>query len=134
MANINYKEFSVPRDLLDKVLTRLAIEQRLRQEKHQLVMLSGAALVLSFVAFFTWQSFYNQAQSSGFIQYLSLLYYDFGSLTIYWRDLSLSLLESLPVIAAIKLSVLFVAVFYCFKSMIKYSHDLFINYYLTISK
>lgn len=135
MPNLaNYKDFLVPAGLQDKVLTRLTIAKTLRREKRQLVLMSLVLLLLSVVSVFTWQSFYNQANSSGFVQYLSLVYYDYDAVALYWRDLGLSLLESMPVIEVIQLTVLLALVMYNLKAIYKYSKDLFINYRLITNR
>lgn len=134
MLNQNYQQFVVPSGLMDKVMARLATEKRLQKEKLQLVILSVFVLILAVIIASVWRSFYNQAQDSGFVQYLSLLYYDYDVVAIYWRDISLSLLESVPVISLIQITVIFGLVFYSLKSIYKYARDLFINYRLITNK
>jgi len=56
----------------------------------------------------------NNLAQSGFSEYFSLIFSDGGSMLTYWKELSFSLAESLPVMSIIlTLSTLFV----CFLSL-----------------
>ncbi len=94
------KFISSPAGLERAVLARLNREQK-RQAKIQLVIFALVdILALSgLVASVIYLS--SLFAKSGFIQYLSLIVSDGGLLFSYWRELVLSLAESLPVLGLI---------------------------------
>jgi len=87
-----------PADLVDKILTRIALAKK-RQTLCR-VTLGLALSVASGIAIFA--SLINIGQvlnTSGFFQYLSLVQSDSGLLLVLWKDFSLSLAETLPVLS-----------------------------------
>ena len=62
----------------------------------------GASTVASF-AFSLWAVIYlvNSIKETGFSQYFSLIFSENGAVLAYWRELSLSLAESLPIVSLI---------------------------------
>lgn len=58
-------------------------------------VLSGAGLALSSLYLF------NLLRTSGFYHYVSLFWSDFGLVNLYWQELLLSLVESLPMLGVI---------------------------------
>jgi len=53
--------------------------------------------------FFLWATVYlvNSVQQTGFWQYFSLIFSENGTVLAYWRELSLSIIESLPILSLI---------------------------------
>ena len=62
----------------------------------------------------TLEELFNDLAHSGFYEYFSLIFSDGGSLVNYWKELLLSLAESLPVMSIIFTLSLF---FICFLSL-----------------
>jgi len=83
--------------LMALVLVRLQREQKKRARRNLLIF--GLADVFSATGLMT-TCFYsaNLLASSGFYNYLSLLWSDGGAVALYWRELLLSLIESLPLL------------------------------------
>ncbi len=84
-----------PAGLADLVSVRLGQEQKKRARRNLLIfgavdIFSIAGLVLAGL------SLVNLLASSGFYNYLSLLWSDSGTLALYWQELLMSLVESLP--------------------------------------
>ncbi len=97
-----------PEQLLRNILARIELKQR--QEARTKLALWGGLSLASFISIIP-ASLYaiNEFGRSGFYQYFSLLFSDGGLTLIYWKEFSLSLAESVPVLAvATILSALFV--------------------------
>jgi len=85
-----------PSGLLNKVMLRLEAERKLKALRRRF-FLAGIWLAGSFVAFvFVFRLLWLDVASSGFGQYASLVFSDFGYILVNWRDYTLSLLETLP--------------------------------------
>ncbi len=91
--------------LTDKVIIRINREQEKRRWLQ--VVISRAVGSLSFIALFPLiiKIFY-QLQTSGFWNYLSLLFTDTGAVAVYWKEFSMSLAESLPILQVTSILVL----------------------------
>ena len=96
-------EAAVPRGLFEAVLARI---DRARRHSAQLRVAIRSVLGLCSLLVLIPAIQYAGAQfaASGFFSYLSL-FLDGSVVTTYWRDLSLSLLDSLPSIALIAVLV-----------------------------
>ncbi|MFA5000699.1 MAG: hypothetical protein WC531_00520 [Candidatus Paceibacterota bacterium] len=85
----------LPADLAGLTLARLEREQKKRARRNLLIF--GAVDIFSVVGLVTaGLSLVNLLASSSFYNYLSLLWSDSGTLALYWQELLLSLVESLP--------------------------------------
>lgn len=98
---------ALPEDLFARILLRIRREQHFRALKWRFgffaLMLVGTATA-AIPAFRSAQSSFAE---SGSMQFLSLLFSDFGTVAAYWQNFSLALLESLPVMSvAILLAVI----------------------------
>lgn len=90
-------ELAVPEGLGERVLARIAIVARAKDRFDRYAW--GAFFVVSlsgFVASGVYAA--ERFSTSGFGSYLSLLFSDIGSFANIWKDLGLSLVESLPVL------------------------------------
>jgi hypothetical protein len=99
------------------------IIQEKRMNKFKLWSFSFIGLI-SFVGLIpTFQILLSNLSHSGFYEYFSLIFSDGGTMLSYWKELSLSLAESLPTMSIIfTLSMLFVCFLslkYIFKQIIK---------------
>lgn len=107
-----YMRIELPEGILERIMARLKAEQRLLTIKRRLTIFSFG-LIGSATAFIP---AYKMAQleisNSGFLQFFSLLFSDFGIVVVYWQSFVLSLLETLPVMSVAALSAV-VFVFLC---------------------
>ena len=93
-----------PGYLFDRIMFRIGEEQRILAVKRNLVLFS-AGLMGSVAAFFPLFNIMRaEVIKSGFLQFLSLVFSDFGIVRNYWQDLAFSLLETIP---ALNLFLLF---------------------------
>lgn len=70
-----------------------------KKERFSMVLQSGLS-VLSFVAFFPLGAILiENFTKSSFSDYLSILFSGDGTLTTYWQELTLSIIESLPILS-----------------------------------
>ena len=65
----------------------------------------------------------HSASASGFSSYFSLLFSDGSTIAGLWREVGLSLLESLPVVAGIAVLGSIVAVLWSLRNLSKYSQN-----------
>ena len=95
-------------DLMDRILSRIMAEKRLKILKKRLFLFAGllfsGGLVVTLQSVFMW----HDAETSGFGAYLKLVFTDMGVLGYYWKDLLWSVLESMP---AADLGILFAGIF-----------------------
>ncbi len=87
-------------DLEARVFSRIEKEKKFLARRSLLIftladVLSGAGLVLSFSYLF------KLLATSGFYHYASLFWSDLGTASLYWQELLLSLVESLPMLGVI---------------------------------
>lgn len=102
--------------LLSKIIGRIKEERRNLSIKQRLIIFS-IGLTFSSLAFMpTFRLVQNDLQISAFGQFLSLLISDGATMLIYWKNFSMTLLESLPVMSL----AIFVAVIYIFVQSLKY--------------
>jgi hypothetical protein len=89
-----------PRGLEGKILSIITEEEK-RLAKTKLWIFGGTSLA-SF-GFSVWAVIYliNSIKQSGFGQYLSLIFSENGAVLVYWKELSFSLAESLPIFGLI---------------------------------
>lgn len=87
-----------PAGLFDKIILAIKREQELRQTQRLLFSLSFL-LIVSFITIpFSWKILVNQAESSGISYFISTALSDFGTFLFLWREFSLAILESLPIV------------------------------------
>ena len=96
----NLKQIKSPRGLSGRILMRIRTEERKLERVR--IFVFGSSAVVSF-GLSLWAVVYlvNSFQQTGFWQYLSLLFSENGAVLVYWREFSLSLAESLPVVGLI---------------------------------
>lgn len=102
------KKFEIGSGLLQKVMSRIKLEQSLLSLKRKLGVFTLMFLLSLPVLVLVSKSTFQELGSSGWSAYLSLAFFDIKSLGAYWQDLAWSLLESLP---AFSLTVFLSAVF-----------------------
>lgn len=93
----------IPQNLLQKILSRIDTEQRLQRARRRLCLAVSMLLPAIFFSVSAWQSFQSELYTSGFFQYVRLLFSDSFAVFTDWQDYSLSLVESFPIANAIEL-------------------------------
>ncbi len=88
-------------DLLTRVLARLDMEIKLRAVRRRLAVFGLAFFAALVVLVPAMLSLADNLNSSGFIQYSSLLFYDWQSVLSMWQSFGYSLLESLPIFSLV---------------------------------
>ena len=87
----------IPEGLADRVLAHIIATQNADARLKRLVW--GSISAISFVLFATSTVYAINAYSgSSFASYFSLIFSDMGSVSLWWKELGLSLLESLPIL------------------------------------
>jgi len=129
MAKNTYQssDIEVPADLFKKVMLRLAAEQRLSVIRQRFAWAVVLLVVVLVAAIPVWRSFQLDVSQSGFIQYLSLAYYDYQMVLAYWQDFSLTLLESIPIVSTVELLSVVFLIIAITRSLARYSKVLFFN-------
>ncbi|MFA6919416.1 MAG: hypothetical protein WC244_04925 [Patescibacteria group bacterium] len=90
-----------PQALLGHILLRLENEKKLVVLKRRVAFFS-VGLIFSVLALIpAFQLVWNGISSSGFVQFLSLLFTDSEIVMAYWQSFALTLLESLPALSII---------------------------------
>ncbi len=90
-----------PAGLFNRIILAIKREQELRQTR-RLVFGFFSLLIISFAAIpFSWSMLINQIESSGISYFVSIAVNDFGNFFALWKDFSLAILESLPLMGMI---------------------------------
>lgn len=97
-----------PIGLLEKIMTRIHKEERIFIIKKLVVM--SVIFIISMLGFVpSLQMLLTEASNSGFINFSSLLFSDFSTVTRYWQSFTMILLETLPATSlALFLTILFI--------------------------
>ncbi len=87
-----------PAGIFDRIIAAIRKEQELQKTK-RLAMSFFLLLVISLVTTsLSWALLVNQAKSTGISYFLSMAISDFGVFIILWKDFSMAIIESLPII------------------------------------
>ncbi len=104
----------LPEGILERIMARIKAEQRLLTVKRRLTIFSiglfGSAA--AFIPVFKMAQL--EISNSGFLQFFSLLFSDFGTVAAYWQSFTMLLLESLP---AMSLAIFLAVIFIFFESL-----------------
>jgi hypothetical protein len=92
------------KELKFSVLNRLDHERKKMMKNHYIVGLFFSILCLSSLVY-SLVYFLDETLHSGFLNYLELLFFDFGALNFIWKDLFFSLIVSLPIFELIMISI-----------------------------
>lgn len=94
-------------DLFLKVMSSIKNERRRLAMCRRFVLASITCMAALLALYPVWNAFHAEFLSSGFSQFLSLLFWDTRSVLDNWQDYLLSLLESFPIVnAAVLLAVI----------------------------
>lgn len=88
-----------PEDLLNKIMKRIRQEQRPRALKWRFAFFVAMLFGSVIAAIPSFQSARSVLAASGFVQFLSLLFSDTGTVMMYWDSFAAALLESLPIMS-----------------------------------
>ncbi len=98
-----------PQRLYGNILVRIETEQK-RKIKVQFTLMGIIALCSLGALVPALQYTVRELSQSGFLQYLSLLFSDSAAITLYWKEFTLSLVESFPIFGITTvLSILFIS-------------------------
>lgn len=97
-----------PKDLLDRIFFRINKEQRKRVLRARIVSFGSISIIAAVVLVFSLGELQKEIAQSGFTNFISILFSDWGIVSIYWKEFAISLLESMPIfgIAAVLGSIL----------------------------
>lgn len=113
-----------PLDLFNKVMGRiekekfLVIKRKFLFYAFSLVATIGSSIPL-------WSIFRGEIMQSGFRQYMTVLFYDFGEVIRHFGDFTFSVLESLPVLSIVSFLSVLLAALYFLKAIVRYGHLLY---------
>lgn len=127
-----YEHTEVPAGLYEEILSRIAVERRIKTLKRRVALFSACAIG-SFAAFIpATGALWADISRSGFLQYASLLFSDPFVVVSSGSDYLLSLAESLP---AFRASLFLTTIFLFFGSLkmisqnitktLQFSHDVY---------
>ena len=103
-----------PEELFGKIMERIHRQERLAALRKRLIIFS-IGLAGSLAAFVPALRLMQQSLAeSGFAQFFSLIFSDFGIVLTYWQNFALTLLESLP---ALSIAVFLVTIFVFLESL-----------------
>ena len=92
-----------PAGLLNKIMARIREEELLLSIRKRLILFSSVVLMSAGAFIPVINAFQAEFAQSGFSQFLSLIFSDFGSVMANWQDFGLTILESLPAMSLIAL-------------------------------
>ncbi|OGF36144.1 hypothetical protein A2482_02640 [Candidatus Falkowbacteria bacterium RIFOXYC2_FULL_48_21] len=86
-------------ELFDKIITRIRIEERVRSAKRRAILFT-LILALSLYALIpAVRSARAAIDTSGFFNFVSLIFSDLQAVMASWQDFALSLLEAIPTLS-----------------------------------
>lgn len=111
---------SLPPQLLPSVIRRIQKERKLRAFYALLSFVP--LLVLSGLA---WRSLQTDLESTGFVEYASLILSDFQAVLIHWQEFAFSLLETAPVVSIASVFAVLLGWLLALRFLVIYGSSLF---------
>jgi hypothetical protein len=111
---------SVPDGLLDHVLSRLSEERRLARVRRKLSLVSSVFCGALVAFFWVWQKLVTDLGSSGSGDFFGLWLSDFALAARHGRELTMSIVESLPLFSITLFLVSLCALFVLLKFIVLY--------------
>ncbi len=96
----------VPVGLIAKIQNAIQKEAQLRSLRRRAVAFATSFVVLAGFMVAYWNMFLGEMSNSAFMAYLKVILSDYDVALVYWKEMALSLLESLPVVNLIAVSLL----------------------------
>jgi hypothetical protein len=90
-----------PPELFDRIILAIKREQELEKTKRLLFGFLFLFVVSLVATPLSWRMLVSQAKNSGILYFISTAVYDFGTFLNFWKDFSLAILESLPIVEII---------------------------------
>ncbi len=116
-------KIELPEGIFKRITARIRAEEQFIHFKRRMVrrlVIFSFGTVGSAAAFIpVLKMAYSDFAESGFLQFFSLLFSDFGTVAVYWQSFTVSLLETLP---AVSLAI-FLAVIFVFLGSLKFLAD-----------
>ncbi|MFA6252313.1 MAG: hypothetical protein WCX74_02855 [Candidatus Paceibacterota bacterium] len=97
----NLNEAIPSNDLFEKIVIRIGKEEKLQIVKKRIILFSLFLVASSLGLIYSFLAVQDALVSSGFAQFFSLIFSDFGIVAAYWQNFAFTLLESLPVFALV---------------------------------
>lgn len=85
-----------PKGLFEKIIAIIRKEEDLRKAKRILLGFIMLFIISSFAVPLSWTIVKKQAESTGFIYFVSTATKDLGIFTMFWKDFLIAIAESLP--------------------------------------
>jgi len=95
-----------PAGLSAKIQSAIQKEVQLRSLRRRAVAFGTGFVTLASFMVVYWNMFLGEISGSSFMAYLKVILSDYDVALVYWKEMALSLLESLPVVNLIALSLL----------------------------
>lgn len=103
-------------DLFSRIMRRIHSEKKILNLKRRVIFFSFGLIISLLVLVPAFKMVRAEFIESGFIDFFSLLFSDFGAVLTCWQSFVLTLLESLPVMSA----VVFLLVIFLFLESLKF--------------
>jgi hypothetical protein len=88
-------------ELFDRIILAIKREQEFQKTKRLLFGFLFLFVVSLVATSFSFRMLVSQAKNSGILYFISTAAYDFGTFLNFWKDFSLAILESLPIVEII---------------------------------
>ena len=101
----NPEPATLPSGLFDRIILAIQKEKELKQAKRILLGFVSLLIISITTIPFSFIFLLEEWQESGIFQFISIASDNFSSFFYFWQDLSLSILESFPIISTILFAV-----------------------------
>jgi hypothetical protein len=88
-------------ELFDRIILAIKREQEFQKTKRLLFGFLFLFVVSLVATPLSWKMLVSQAKNSGILYFISTAVYDFGTFINLWKEFSLAILESLPIVEII---------------------------------
>jgi len=107
-----------PNGLLEKIIKRIRKEERILVLRR--IFIFSATLIVSVLGFVpSLKILLSDFNQSGFMNFLSLIFSDFSSITAYWKSFVMILLETLPALSLALFLAVLLTLLQSVKSLVK---------------
>jgi len=116
---MNLKDANPSDELFEKIILRIGREERMQIAKKRVLFFSVFFIASFFGFIYSFIAVQAAFINSGFMEFFSLLFSDFGVVVACWQNFALTLLESLPVLALVVTLLMFSLVLGLFTFLMK---------------
>jgi hypothetical protein len=96
-----FQNLEPPPELFDRIILAIKREQELKKTKRLLFGFLFLFVVSLVATPLSWRMLVSQAKNSGILYFISTAVYDFRIFLNFWKEFSLAILESLPIVEII---------------------------------